>query len=159
MKFFSPDAEKKLSTADLELLRREIRQVDRRARRELAGRERRCAYCGGRIGSSVVGSVYCCAWHGHVDRGNLSGEADRIEFERKRAMRRIRAARRAAARKLASIEDLERPGYAKLEVQSRNLKIRKILNEYAAITGRKLARPPRAGADLTDSQRSGRRNT
>jgi hypothetical protein len=159
MKFFSADAEKKLSTPDLELLRREIRQLDSRARSELAGRERRCAYCGDRIGSSVLGSVYCCAWHSHVDRGNESSAAKRIEFEGKRARRRIRIARKATAQKLASMEDLERPGYAQLEILSRNLRIRKILSEYTAITGRKLARSANSGAtvDAAERQRPGGR--
>jgi len=148
MELLGADAEKTLSTADLEQLRRQIRQLDRRASQELAGRVRSCAYCGARIGSSVVGSVYCCAWHSHVDKGNPSGAADRIEFERKRAMRRIRKARGLTAQRLASIEDLQSPGYAHLELLSRDVRVRKILSEYTAITGRRLSRRAKPGGTV-----------
>jgi hypothetical protein len=61
MKFFDVEMVKDLSAEDMERLRREIKNLNRRVREELGRRERYCAHCGDRLGTSVYGLRYCSA--------------------------------------------------------------------------------------------------
>ena len=81
---------KDLSAEDKERLRREIKNLNRRIREELDRRERYCAHCGDRLGTSVYGLRYCSAWHNYLSSCKNTATVSRVEFERKRAGRRIR---------------------------------------------------------------------
>ncbi len=53
MRFFDEELLKKLSMEDVDLLREELRTLDGQARAELAGRQRKCSYCGERTGAAL----------------------------------------------------------------------------------------------------------
>ena len=118
MKFFDDEMLKKLSVDDMDLLREELRVMDRQTRTELESRKRNCSYCGERTGASLKGSKYCTAWHKYLDAHRHSALLSRVEFERKRALRRIRVLRHKG--------------------------IRQVLSEYRAITGEGLGQSLRA---------------
>jgi hypothetical protein len=136
MKFFDDGILKDLSAEDLDLLRKEIKALDRQARAELESKERSCSYCGQRVGASLLGSKYCSAWHRYLDGHQSAIQLSRADFERKRALHRIRTVRKATAAK-----DAENPagssteGITAMRISLRNFKIRQILNEYREITG------------------------
>ena len=64
--FFNVEMLKDLSAEDMERLRREIKNLNRRVREELVRRERYCAHCGDRLGTSVYGLRYCSAWRNYL---------------------------------------------------------------------------------------------
>jgi hypothetical protein len=138
MRFFNVETLKDLSVEDMEQLRREIKDLHRRVREELDSRERYCAYCGDLLGSSVHGYQYCSAWHRYLDGHKNTGTVTRVEFERKRAIRRIRTIKKATAAGAAPSENSNPKGAAELKASLRNLRIRRILNEFRTITGESL---------------------
>jgi hypothetical protein len=138
MKFFNEVMLKDLSAEDMERLRREIRNLSRRLREELGRRERYCAYCGDRLGTSDYGFRYCTAWHRYLDGHKNTGTVTRVEFERKRAIRRIRTVKKATAAGAAPSENSNPKGAAELKASLRNLRIRRILHEFRTITGESL---------------------
>jgi len=135
MKFFDDKIIKDLSAEDLDLLRKEIKALDRQARAELEGRERNCSYCGQRVGASLQGSKYCSAWHRYLDGHQSSVHLSRADFERKRALHRIRTVRKETAENAESPRGASPEGIAALRMSLRHIRIRQILDEYRAITG------------------------
>ena len=138
MKFFNVEMLKDLSAEDMERLRREIKNLNRRVREELDRRERYCAHCGDRLGTSVYGLRYCSAWHNYLSSRKNTATVSRVEFERKRAVRRIRMIRKAAQAGAATSENSKLEGAAALKASFRNQRIDRILNEYQTITGESL---------------------
>jgi len=138
MKLFDVAMLKDMSVEDMERLRREIKNLNRRVREELDRRERYCTQCGDRLSTSVYGLRYCSAWHRYLDGHKNTATVSRVEFERKRAMRRIKTIRKATqtVAKISENSKLERA--AELEASFRNLRIGRILNEYQTITGESL---------------------
>ena len=61
-----------------------------------------------------------------------------MEFERKRAVRRIRTIRKAAQAGAAMSENSKLEGSAALKAYFRKKRIGRILNEYQTITGERL---------------------
>jgi len=135
MKFFNVEMLKDLSAEDMERLRREIKNLNRRVREELDRRERYCAHCGDRLGTSVYGLRYCSAWHSYLSSRENTTTVSRVEFERKRAVRRIRTIRKAAQAGATMSENSKLEGAAALKASFRNQRIGRILNEYQTITG------------------------
>ena len=138
MKFFNVEMLKDLSAEDMERLRREIKNLNLRIREELDRRERYCAHCGDRLGTSVYGLRYCSAWHSYLSSRKNTATVSRVEFERKRAMRRIRTVRKAMQTGATMSENSKLEGAAELEASFRNLRIGRILNEYQTIIGESL---------------------
>jgi hypothetical protein len=138
MKFFNGVMLKDLSAEDMERLRREIRNLSRRLREELGRRERYCAYCGDRLGTSDYGFRYCTAWHRYLDGHKNTATLSRVEFERKRALRRIRTIKKAIESGATLSENSNLEGAAAPQASLGNLRIRRILNEYQIITGESL---------------------
>jgi len=138
MKFFNVEMLKDLSVEDMERLRREIKNLNRRVREELDRRERYCAHCGDRLGTSVYGLRYCSAWHNYLSSRKNTATVSRVEFERKRAVRRIRMIRKAAQAGVTVSENSKLEGAAALKASFRNQRIGRILNEYQTITGESL---------------------
>ncbi len=137
MKFFQAENLKDLSAEDLDLLRKEIKTLQRGVRVELESRQRSCAYCGQRSGDCLQGSKYCSAWHSYLDAHRGSAALSRVQFERKRALHRLRILRRPATGKTA--DSAAYPASAAgILAALRNLKIRQILQEFQAITGEAL---------------------
>ncbi|UCF97379.1 MAG: hypothetical protein JSV89_19720 [Spirochaetaceae bacterium] len=138
MKLINVEMLKDLSAEDMERLRKDIKKLDRRIRDELGRRERCCAHCGDQLGSSVYGYRYCSAWHRYLDAHKNAATVSRVEFERKRAISRIRTIKKAmeAGSTLSNNSHLE--GAAELTASLKNLRIRRILNEYQTITGESL---------------------
>jgi hypothetical protein len=135
MSFFQAENLKELSAEDLDLLRKEIRVLKREVRAELESRQRSCAHCGQRIGDCLQGSKYCSAWHRYLDAHRGSAPLSRVQFECKRALRRLKVLRRQAPGDAAA---------AVMPATLRNLKIRRILQEFRAITGEALKSSLRA---------------
>jgi hypothetical protein len=134
MRFFDDESLKDLSAEDMDQLRKEIKILDRRVRAELESRQRSCSYCGQRIGDSLQGLKYCSPWHRYLDGHQSSVPLSRVDFERKRALHRIRILRKGTAENTASSGSSPK-GLAALRVSLRNIRIRQILNEYRTITG------------------------
>ena len=127
-----------LSVEDMERMRREIKNLNRRVREELDHRERYCAHCGDRLGTSVYGLRYCSAWHSYLSSRKNTTTVSRVEFERKRAVRRIRTIRKTAQAGVTLSENSKLEGSAALKASFRNQRIGRILNEYRTITGESL---------------------
>ena len=138
MKFFNVKVLKDLSAEDMERLRREIKNLNRRVREELDRRERFCAHCGDRLGTSVYGLRYCSAWHNYLSSRKNTATVSRVEFERKRAVRRIKTIRKAAQAGATMSENSKLEGAVALKASLRNLRIGRILNEYQTIAGESL---------------------
>jgi hypothetical protein len=138
MKVFNGEMLKDLSTEDMERLRREIKNLARRVREELDRRERYCAHCGGRLGTSVYGLRYCSAWHNYLSNSKNTATVSRVEFERKRAVKRIRTIRKAAQAGAIMSKNSRLEGAVALKASFLNQRIRRILNEYRTITGERL---------------------
>jgi hypothetical protein len=90
MSFFRAGNLKDLSAEDLDLLRKELGVLRRGVRAELESRHRTCAQCGQRIGDCLQGLKYCSAWHRYLDTHRGSAPLSRVQFECKRALRRLR---------------------------------------------------------------------
>jgi hypothetical protein len=138
MKFFDVEMLKDLSTEDMERLRSEIKNLDRRIRAELDTRERYCAHCGAQLGTSVYGFKYCSAWHRYLDSHKNTSTVSRAEFERKRAINRIKTIKNEAEAGNTLSDNLNEKGAVRLRASFRNLRIKRILNEYRTITGESL---------------------
>jgi hypothetical protein len=139
MEFFNLEMLKDLSAEDMERLIREIKNLNRRVREELDRREKYCAHCGNRLGTSVYGLRYCSAWHNYLSSRKNTATVSRVEFERKRAVRRIRMIRKAAQAGVSMSENSKLEGVAALGASFSNQRIGRILNEYQTITGESLS--------------------
>jgi hypothetical protein len=111
---------KELSAEGMERLRREIKNLNRRVHEELDRRERYCAHCGDRLGTSVYGPRYCSAWHNFLDSRNNTATVSRVEFERKRAVRRIRMIGKATQAGVTMSENSKLEGAAALKASFMN---------------------------------------
>jgi hypothetical protein len=129
MSFFQAGNLKDLSAEDLDQLQREIRVLKRGVSAELESRQRSCAHCGQRIGDCLQGSKYCSAWHRYLDAHRGCASLSRVQFECRRALRRLRVLRRPAAVNTAE---------AGMPTALRDLRIRQILKEFRSITGEAL---------------------
>jgi hypothetical protein len=137
MRFFDVEMLKGLSSEDMERLRGEIKELNRRVRAELDTRKRYCAHCGEKLGTSVYGFKYCSAWHRYLD-GHNSSEVSRVEFERKRAINRIRTIKSEAEGIVAVSHNSDAKRTAEFKASLRSLRIKRILDEYRTITGESL---------------------
>ncbi len=137
MQFFQAENLKDLSVEDLDVLRNEIRTLKRGVHSELQSRQRSCAHCGQRIGDCLQGSKYCSAWHRYLDTHRGSAPLSRLQFECRRAVRRLKILRRAAAGKTAG-SAAGPEGATGMPAALRNLRIRQILKEFRSITGEAL---------------------
>jgi hypothetical protein len=144
MKFFEDGILKDLSVEDLDLLRKEIKTLDRQARAELESKKRTCSYCGQRVGASLLGFKYCSAWHRYLDGHQSSGHLSRADFERKRALHRIRTLRNATTEDAVSPPGSSPEGITAMRISLRNIRVRQILDEFRAITGEGLRQALRA---------------
>lgn len=138
MKFLNEEMLKNLSAEDMEQLRREMRNLNRRIREELGRRERYCAHCGDRLGTSDYGFRYCSAWHRYLDGQKQKATLSRVEFERKRALNRIRTIKKEAGTGATLSDNSNLDGAAELSATLKNRRIRRVLNEYKTITGESL---------------------
>ena len=138
MRFFQAENLKDLSAEDLDLLRKEIWTLQHGVRAELQARQRSCAHCGQRIGDCLQGSKYCSAWHRYLDAHPGSTPLSRLQFECKRALRRLKVLRRPAAGNPTNNAAAGPVGAAGMRAAQRNLKIHQILKEFRAITGKAL---------------------
>jgi hypothetical protein len=138
MRFFDVEMLKDLSSEDMERLRSEIKELGRRVRAELDTRERYCAHCGEQLGTSVYGFKYCSAWHRYLEGHNNSSTVSRVEFERRRAINRIRTIKNETEGAVAMSDNSDGKRAAELKASLRNLRIKRILNEYRIITGENL---------------------
>jgi hypothetical protein len=138
MKSFNQEMLKGLSADDMERLRREMREMNRRVREELGRRERYCVYCGDRLGTSDYGFRYCSSWHSYLDSHENTETLSRVDFERKRACRRIRTIKKATELRATSSEHSNPEEAVALQISQRNLRIRRVLDEYQIITGESL---------------------
>jgi hypothetical protein len=149
VRFFQAENIKDLSAEDLDLLQQEIRTLGRGVRVELESRQRSCAYCGQRNGDCLQGAKYCTAWHRYLDTRHGSAPLSRAQFERRRALRRLRVLQRPAAEKSGN-SAANPAGASGMLAALRKLRIRQVLKEFRTITGetlRKSLRPNReAGA-------------
>ena len=134
-RFINVEKLENLSAEDMERLRREIKTLNRRVREELDRRERYCAYCGDRLGTAVYGLRYCSAWHNYLSSSMNTATVSRVEFERKRALRRIRTIRKAAQAGATMSENSKLEGAPALKACIRDQRIGRILNEYRTIAG------------------------
>jgi hypothetical protein len=137
-RFLDVETLKDFSAEDLERLRREIRNLHRRVRQELDSRERYCAICGDPLGTSVYGLRYCSAWHSYLGDHKDTPQVTREEFERKRAVGRIRTIKNATRTASALSEHPGTKGVAQLRESLNRLRIRQVLNEFQTITGESL---------------------
>jgi hypothetical protein len=138
MRFFDVEILKDMSVEDMKQLRREMKDLHRRVREEVDSRERHCAHCGELLGTSARTSNYCCAWHRYLDSHKNTATVSRVDFERKRAMSRIRTIKEEAEPGAQSSDNSTPGGVAELKATLRNLRIRRVLNEFQAITGASL---------------------
>lgn len=138
MRFFDVEILKGMSVEDMKQLRREMKDLHRRVREEIDSRERHCAYCGELLGTSVRTSNYCCAWHKYLDSHKNTATVSRVEFERKRAISRISMIKEEAEPEAAPSESSSSEGAAELKATLRNVRIRRVLNEFRTITGENL---------------------
>jgi hypothetical protein len=142
MRFFDDGILKDLSVEDMDELRNEINTLDRQVRAELESRGRNCFYCGQRTGASLQGSKYCSAWHRYLDGHRGSALLSRVEFERKRALQRIRTLRKAAKGNPPESPSSNPGATASQQASLRNMKIRRVMDEYRIITGENLKHSP-----------------
>ena len=126
---------KDLSAEEMEQLRREMRNLNRRLYEELGRRTRYCAYCGERLGATDYGFKYCSAWHRYLDGHKQDATLTRVEFERRRALNRIRTIKKEPGTRATPLKNSNLEGAEELRASRRNLKIRLVLNEYRTITG------------------------
>ena len=138
MEFLNEEMLKSLSAEEMEQLRREMRNLNRRLHEELGRRTRYCAYCGDRLGAKDYGFKYCSAWHRYLDGNKQKATLSRVEFERRRALSRIRTIKKGPGTGATLSNDSNLDGVKELRASLRNLKIRRILNEYRTITGESL---------------------
>jgi len=138
MKFFNVEMIKDLSVEEMERLRREIKNLNRRLREEFDRKERHCASCGERLGATAYSFKYCSAWHRYLDTHKNTATVSRVEFERKRAIRRIRTIKEGTQAGAPMSENSKLEGAAALKASFRNQRIGRILNEYQTITGESL---------------------
>jgi hypothetical protein len=148
MRFFDEGMLTGLSLEDMDLLRKELRALDRQVRTELESRYRNCSYCGERTGAALRGAKYCSAWHRYLDAQQSSAPLSRLEFELKRALRRIRSLRQGAKGKAGGSPNSGAGRTAALRTSLRNIRIRQVLNDYRAITGEGLRQSLRAHREL-----------
>jgi len=144
MKYFDEEIIKKLSAQDMECYRREIRELNRQLRAELGHRKRYCAYCGEPLGVSDYGFRYCSPWHRYLGSHKSKETLSRVQFERSRALRRIKTVKKATASDTSSSGSSNRQGAEAIQATLRDLRIKKILNEYRSITGESLSTSMRA---------------
>ena len=144
MKILNEKMLESLSAEDIEQLRREMRALNRRLREELGRRERHCSYCGDRLGATDYGFKYCSAWHSYLDNHENTETVSRVDFERKRALRRIRTVKKATELGATSSEHSNPEEVVALQISRKKLRIKRILNEYQIITGESLSRSIRA---------------
>jgi hypothetical protein len=137
-RFLDVETLKDFSAEDLERLRREIRYLHRRVRQELDSRERYCAICGDPLGTSVYGLKYCSAWHSYLGGHKETAKVTREEFERRRAVSRIRTIKKAARNGTARSGNPGTTGVAELKASLDKLRIRQVLDEFHTITGESL---------------------
>lgn len=135
MELYSKEMLKSLSEEEMERLRTETRNFNRRLREELDRRERYCAYCGNRLGNPDYGFKFCSAWHRYLDGQKDETTLTRMEFESKRARNRIRTIKRAKGGGADRSENSNLEESAALQASLRHLRIRRVLNEYKIITG------------------------
>lgn len=135
---FDVETLKEMSAEEMERLRREMKSLNRLLREELDRRERYCAYCGDRLGTTVFGFRYCCAWHRYLDRHKNEETISRVEFERKRAAHRIRAIKKTVGTAATSSDKAGLARSSASDAFLRKLKIRRIIHEYQTITGESL---------------------
>lgn len=138
MKFIDVEMLKDLSLEDMEQLRRELKILQRRVHEEVDRRELRCAYCGALLDSSVHGFRYCTAWHRYLDAHQNATTVSRLEFERRRALTRIKSIRKATQAGAAPSETPKAEGTSSLKASLSSLRIRRILREFQTITGKSL---------------------
>jgi hypothetical protein len=143
MEFLNEEKLKNLSAEEIEQLRREVRNLNRRLHEELGRRTRYCAYCGDRLGATDYGYKYCSAWHRYLDGHKQEAALSRVEFERRRAFNRIRMIRKEPGTGAALSENSNLDGAEELHASLRNLRIRRILREYRIITGESLNKSTR----------------
>lgn len=144
MKILNEKMLESLSAEDMEQLRREMRALNRRLREELGRRERYCSYCGDRLGATDYGFRYCSPWHSYLDSHENTETVSRVDFERKRALRRIRTIKKATELGATSSEHSNPEEAVALQISLKNLRIKRILNEYQIITGESLSKSTRA---------------
>ena len=140
MEFLNEEMLKDLSAEDMEQLRREMRNLNRRLHEELSRRTRYCAYCGDRLGATDYGFRYCSPWHSYLDSHENTETVSRVDFERKRALRRIRTIKKATELGATSSEHSNPEEAVALQISLKNLRIKRILNEYQIITGESLSK-------------------
>jgi hypothetical protein len=138
MEFLNEEMLKNLSTEEMEQLRREMRNFNHRLHEEIGRRRRNCAYCGDLLGAKDYGFKYCSAWHRYLDAHKQKATLSRVEFERRRALNRIRAIKKKPGMGAPLSQNSNIDGGEALRSSLRNLKIRHILNEYQTITGESL---------------------
>lgn len=138
MEFLNEKMLNSLSAEEMEQLRRETRNFNHRLHDEIGRRTRYCAYCGDRLGAKDYGFKYCSAWHRYLDGHNQKATLSRVEFERRRAVNRIRTIKRKPGTESPLSQSSNIDGDEELRASMRNLKIRQILNEYRTITGESL---------------------
>jgi hypothetical protein len=143
MEFLNEEMLKNLSAEEMEQLRREMRNFNHRLHEELGRRTRYCAYCGDRLGVKDYGFKYCSAWHGYLDGHKQIATLSRVEFERRRALNRIRTIKKEPGTGAPLSQDSNVDGAEEPRVSLKNLKIRQILNEYRTITGESLNKSTR----------------
>ena len=139
MEFLNEEMLKNLSAEEMEQLRREMRNFNHRLYEELSRRTRYCAYCGDRLGARDYGFKYCSAWHRYLDGHKQKATLSRVEFERRRALNRIRTIKKELGTGAPLSQNSNIDGAEELRASLRNLKIRQILNEYRTITGESLS--------------------
>jgi hypothetical protein len=135
VRFFQAENLKDLSAEDLDLLQKEIWTLKRGVRAELQSRQRSCAHCGQRIGDCLQGSKYCSAWHRYLDAHRDATPQSRLQFECRRALHRLKILRRPADENATAAGPAEAAG---MPAALRALRIRQILKEFRAITGKAL---------------------
>ena len=145
MEFLNEEMLKKLSAEEMEQLRREMKNFNHRLHEEIGRRRRYCAYCGDRLGAKDYGFKYCSAWHRYLDANKQKETLSRVEFERRRALNRIRRIKKKPGTADPQSKNSNGEGAEELRASLSNLKIRHILNEYQTITGETLNKSARNG--------------
>lgn len=143
MEFLNEEMLKNLSAEEMEQLRREMKNLNRLLHEELVRRTRYCAYCGDRLGAADYGFKYCSPWHRYLDGHKNTATLSRAEFERRRALNRIRTIKKDPGKEALPSENSNSDGAEKLRASRRNLRIKLVLNEYRTITGESLSKSVR----------------
>jgi hypothetical protein len=149
MDFLNEETLRNLSAEEMEQLRRGMKNFNRRLHEEIGRRTRYCAYCGDRLGAVDYGFKFCSAWHRYLDGHKQKPTLSRVEFERRRALRRIRTIKKEPGTGAVLPDDPNLYGVKELRASLRNLKIRRILNEFRTITGESLNKSMRDGTRYT----------